>query len=197
MSKEEKREYERNRKRQQRMNKKLESEETGRNEAGVDELEDTTEMHLEESDIEVDILEEKEVEEEEMEMEAGIEEIEQEGEDMIDLEIEPENDLIVSNLKPATVKASLNIMEKSSRKNSSKRYIIDKINTILDIYTDVEKLDVLVVLAHFLNNDVKFILQDYGIDIRTLSRKVKRTTFSSMTSSTKFRIKDKLLDYIE
>ena len=44
------------------MNKRLESEETGRNEAGVDELEDTTEMHLEESDIEVDILEEKEVE---------------------------------------------------------------------------------------------------------------------------------------
>ena len=44
------------------MNKKLESEETGRNEAVVDELEDTTEMHLEESDIEVDILEEKEVE---------------------------------------------------------------------------------------------------------------------------------------
>ena len=197
MSKEEKREYERNRKRQQRMNKKLESEETGRNEAGVDELEDTTEMHLEESDIEVDILEEKEVEEEEMEMEAGIEEIEQEGEDMIDLEIEPENDLIVSNLKPATAKAILNIMEKSPRKNSSKIYIIDKINTILDIYTDVEKLDVLVVLAHFLNNDVKFILQDYGIDIRTLPRKVKRTTFSSMTSSTKFRIKDKLLDYIE
>ena len=73
MSKEEKREYERNQKRQQRMNKKLESEETGRNEAGVDELEDTTEMHLEESDIEVGILEEKEVEEEEMEIEAGIE----------------------------------------------------------------------------------------------------------------------------
>ena len=169
MSKEEKREYERNRKRQQRMNKKLESEETGRNEAGVDELEDTAEMHLEESDIEVDILEEKEVEEEEMEMEAGIEEIEQEGEDMIDLEIEPENDLEVSNLKPATAKAILNIMEKSPRKNSSKRYIIDKINTILDIYTDVEKLDVLVVLAHFLNDDVKFILHDYGVDMRTLS----------------------------
>ena len=106
-----------------------------------------------------------------MEMEAGIEEIEQEGEDMIDLEIEPENDLIVSNLKPATVKASLNIMEKSSRKNSSKRYIIDKINTILDIYTDVEELDVLVVLAHFLNDDVKvkFILYDCGVDMRTLS----------------------------
>ena len=44
-------------------------------------------------------------------MEAGIEEIEQEGEDMIDLEIEPENALIVSNLKPATAKAILNIME--------------------------------------------------------------------------------------
>ena len=88
---------------------------------------------------------------------------------MIDLEIEPENDLIVSNLKPATVKAILNIVEKSPRKNSSKRYIIDKINTILDIYTDVEKLDVLVVLAHFLNDDVKFILQDYGVDMRTLS----------------------------
>ena len=169
MSKEEKREYERKRKRQQRMNKKLGSEEIGRNEEGVDELEDAVEMHLEESDIEVDILEEKEVEEEEMEMEAGIEEIEQGGEDMIDLEIEPENDLIVSNLKPETAKAILNIMEKSPRKNSSKRYIIDKINTILDIYTDVEKLDVLVVLAHFLNDDVKFILHDYDIDMRTLS----------------------------
>ena len=93
------------------MNKKLESEETERNEGGVDELEDATEMHLEESDIESDILEEKEVEEEEMEMEAGIEEIEQEGEDMIDLEIEPENDWIVSNLKPATIKVILNITE--------------------------------------------------------------------------------------
>ena len=88
---------------------------------------------------------------------------------MIDLEIEPENDLEVSNLKPATAKAILNIMEKSPRKNSSKRYIIDKINTILDIYTDVEKLDVLVVLAHFLNDDVKFILNNYGVDMRTLS----------------------------
>ena len=60
-------------------------------------------------------------------------------------------------------------MEKSPRKNSSKIYIIDKINTTLDIYTDVEKLDVLVVLAHFLNDDVKFIIHDYGVDIKTLS----------------------------
>ena len=130
-------------------------------------------------------------------MEAGIEEIEQEGENMIDFEIDPENDLEVSNPKPATAKAILNIIEKSPRKNNSKRYITDKINTMLDTYTDVEKLDVLVVLAHFLNNDVKFILHDYDVDMRTLSWKVKRTTFSSMTSSTKFRIKDKLLDYIE
>ena len=101
-------------------------------------------------------------------MEAGIEEIEQEGENMIDFEIDPENDLEVSNPKPATAKAILNIIEKSPRKNNSKRYITDKINTMLDTYTDVEKLDVLVVLAHFLNNDVKFILHDYGVDMRII-----------------------------
>ena len=39
--------------------------------------------------------------------------------------------------------------------------------------TKDEQLDILVAVAHFLSDDVKNILREQGIDIKTESRKVK------------------------
>ena len=53
-------------------------------------------------------------------------------------------------------------------------------------------MDVMVSVAHFFR-DVKKLVKQHGVDIVGQSRKVKRTEFSSMATSTKFCAKDSLL----
>ena len=54
----------------------------------------------------------------------------------------------------------------------------------------------LVVLAHFLTEDIKAVLKENGIEIINLPRKTKRTVFSSLPISSKFHYKDELLKII-
>ena len=67
----------------------------------------------------------------------------------------------------------------------------------LNKFTDEEKLDILVVLAHSICDDMKTLLKEKGIDVVSIPRKTKRMSFSDLSKSTKHRHKDELKSLLE
>ena len=72
------------------------------------------------------------------------------------------------------------------------RYTLFLISQKLEKCSNEEKVDKLVVLAHFLTDEVKTVLKENGIETIKIPEKTKRTVFSSLSTSI-FRYKDKLV----
>ena len=165
MTKEARREYERNRKKHQKYAKKMREEEMKKR----DDRRETKELNETNEHVLMDEFEE------EIEVDGGVNitQNEQEGGSL-------------------TGKAILNIIDNSKRKNSNLKYFTEKIRNILHHFAKSEILDILVVLAHSLPDDVKSILKDNGITISSILSNAKRVSFSNIAKSTKFRYKEKI-----
>ena len=74
--------------------------------------------------------------------------------------------------------AILNIIKNSPVKKRGAKYLM---SNKLNKFTDEEKLDILVVLAHSVSDDIKTLLKEKGIDIISIPRKTKRTSFSDLS----------------
>ena len=90
---------------------------------------------------------------------------------MSDVDFNMEN--IEQSHSNSTATAILNVIRNSPRKNCNKRHTLFLISEKLEKCSNEEKLDVLVVLAHFLRDDVKTILKENGIEISNIPRKTK------------------------
>ena len=173
MSLEEKREYDRARKKLSRERKKAQEE---ANEREKEEEEEEEKLSQEEKDE----GEEEELNQEEEE-ELSHDEVNLSGNEDVDFTRHPE----------AT--AVLNLIRNSPAKNRNFRYTSTKAEEILEKLEVGERVDVLIVLVTNLSEDIKNLLPIQGMDIITVPRSVKKTSFSGISSTKKYRYKDELL----
>lgn len=201
MTQEEKKEYERIRKKEYRMAKKLkETEDHGEEKNEIDEREEIEDRrdNVEEWE-EIDRRDEIEEREGNEKTDMNEEIDEKDDEELVemsdDTDGEDENNYdFTINDCATTAKAILNLIPR--KVNFNKRYTMDECKKILSKYTADEQLDIMISVAHFLRDDVKELVKQHGVDIVSQSRKVKRTDFSSIAKSTKFRAKDSVLKFL-
>ena len=86
-----------------------------------------------------------------------------------------------------------NIIINMPRKNCNLTNTLFLILQKLGRCSNEEKRDVLVVLPHFITEDVKTAHKENSTEIINIPRKTKRTVFSSLPTFSKFRYKDELL----
>ena len=135
-----------------------------------------------------------------MEMNQVTESEQSEDEEEMDVEQAGDVDEEMMSEQPSDVDFDINnsasaillIIKNSPVKKRGAKYLMSVMSNKLNKFTDEEKLDILVVLAHSDSDDIKTLLKEKGIDIVNIPRKTKRTSFSDLCKSTKHWYKDEL-----
>ena len=109
-----------------------------------------------------------------------------------DIDFDMETAAAVLNMIPPIRKK-----RQEQRKRTTEKHLHDQVKYCLDKLETAEVFDVFVVLVHALSDEVKTQLKDKGVEVRNISRQIKRPEYSTLSKSSKHRSKDKLLSIME